>query len=213
MTPDLPKVLPRGRHAAPRHVVEASQRTRLLEAMAAVVAQRGYAATAVADVIRAAGVSRKTFYEHFTNKEDCFLQAYELGVQLLLEAIEAAQAEHAHDPLSAADAGVRAYLATLASRPEFARTFLIEAHAAGPAVHERRAEVLLRFEEQLRRVSDEVRRRNPQLPAPPDHRYRAVVGANNELVTEHVRVHGPAGVEALHERLLDVTLALLVGPG
>ena len=69
------RTLPRGRHAATREIVWTSQRERLLEAMAGVVADKGYARVAVADVIDHAGVSRKTFYEHFANKEACFLAA------------------------------------------------------------------------------------------------------------------------------------------
>ena len=74
--------LPRGRHAAPREVVWESQRGRLLAAMAEVVASKGYGAVAVRDVIARAGVSRKTFYEHFDNKEECFLAAYDAGVEV-----------------------------------------------------------------------------------------------------------------------------------
>lgn len=210
MEGELPRVLPRGRHAAPRAVVVASQRTRLLEAIAAVVAERGWAASSVADVIKHAGVSRKTFYEHFENKETCFLEAYDLGAELVLQAIDAAQADHPGDPLAAADAGVAAYLAALGSRPDFARTFLIEVLAAGPRALERRAEVLDRFAGQLRRIAEDARRALPGLPELPLHRYRASVGASNELVTEHVRRHGTAGLDALHEPLLDVTRTLLL---
>src|SRR3954454_17806727 len=99
MTASFPK-LPKGRHAAPPEVVWQSQRGRMLEAMALAVAEKGYGATAVADVIAGAGVSRKTFYEHFTNKEACFLAAYDAGVTLLLAAINDAVAA-ATDLLSA----------------------------------------------------------------------------------------------------------------
>src|SRR3954463_13954480 len=92
------RVLPRGRHAAPREVVAESQRERLLVAMADEVAAKGYANVAVADVIERAGVSRRSFYEHFTNKEDAFLAAYDAGVAGLLEAIgEAEEAAAAAD--------------------------------------------------------------------------------------------------------------------
>src|SRR3954463_3168983 len=80
------RVLPRGRHAAPREVVAESQRERLLVAMADAVAEKGYAHAAVADVIERAGVSRRTFYEHYANKEECFLAAYDAGVSGMLDA-------------------------------------------------------------------------------------------------------------------------------
>src|SRR5439155_260785 len=66
--------------------VASSQRARLLAAMANVVAAKGYAATTVADVVSAAGVSRSTFYELFASKEACFLDAYNQGVEDLLRA-------------------------------------------------------------------------------------------------------------------------------
>ena len=74
---DIPRRLPRGSHGLDRDVVEASQRTRLLEAVGRAVAERGYAAATIDDVVRRAGVSKKTFYDHFADKQDCFLAAYE----------------------------------------------------------------------------------------------------------------------------------------
>src|ERR1700752_5261293 len=91
----------------PRDVVWRSQRGRLLAAMAAAVAVKGYAGVAVADVIAQAGVSRKTFYEHFDNKEECFLAAYDAGVELILDAIDAAIADAAPEPVAIARAGTR----------------------------------------------------------------------------------------------------------
>ena len=70
-----PHALPPGRHGLPRSFVASNQRERLLEAVASVTARIGYPDTTVHDIHSAAGVSRKTFYEHFTNKEDAFLAA------------------------------------------------------------------------------------------------------------------------------------------
>ena len=88
-------VLPRGRHAAPRPVVREAQRVRMLAAMVQAVAEKGYARVAVADVIERAGVSRKTFYEQFANKEDCFLAAYDATVDDLLATIDASASRYA----------------------------------------------------------------------------------------------------------------------
>jgi len=202
--------LPRGRHAASRAVVEESQRGRLLGAMAAVVAEKGYARTAVADVISRAGVSRKSFYEHFANKEECFLLAYDAGVDLTLGMIEDALAAEP-DPLAATLAGVQGYLRALAAHPAFARTFLIEALGAGAAALDRRAAVHARFAAQLGAAHEAARVALPTLPAVPDSRMRACVGAVDELVVEHVRVAGPEGLEALTPAVVDVVVGLLVG--
>ena len=82
--PASPSRLPSGRHGLTRDVVVASQRTRLVDAMAQIVAEKGYPATTVADVVERAGVSRRTFYEQFADKEACFLAAYDAGLEAVL---------------------------------------------------------------------------------------------------------------------------------
>src|SRR5436190_446605 len=82
--------LPRGRHRLTREEVTASQRGRMLEAMALAVRDKGYTGTAVADVVAGAGVSRETFYQHFADKEDCFLAAQTAGDRFACEALVAA---------------------------------------------------------------------------------------------------------------------------
>jgi AcrR family transcriptional regulator len=205
------QVLPRGRNAAPREVVWESQRERLLEAMADAVAEKGFARVAVADVIERAGVSRKTFYEQFENKTECFMAAYDVGVDLMLDTIEQAIASAAPDPIEASRAGTRAYLELLAGNPEFARTFLIEVQAAGPEALERRTEIHERFARLLADVHRGIRERVPAIPEPPPHVFRACVGAINELVTDTLLRRGPEHLLELEQPLLDVQLALLVG--
>ena len=206
------RVLPKGRNAAAREVVWESQHARLLEAMAGAVAEGGYGATAVADVIARAGVSRKTFYEHFANKEDCFLAAYDAGVDALLAAIDEAVSAAAPDWIEAGRAGLTVYLRTMAENPDFARTYLIEVMAAGPAALERRAAVHERFARQMADTHAAVLADLPELPRPASHAYRACVGAINELVVTQMRSHGPEGLPELLPQLLGVQIALLGGP-
>ena len=134
---DIPRRLPRGTHGLDRDVVEASQRTRLLEAVGRAVAERGYAGATIDDVVRRAGVSKKTFYDHFADKQDCFLAAYEAASEELLERVREAHASE-DDWLERTRAGIRAYLRWLAADPALARVFLIEVAAAGPLALERR---------------------------------------------------------------------------
>jgi AcrR family transcriptional regulator len=207
----IPVVLPRGRYAAPRPVVREAHRVRMLEAMVRAVAEKGYARVAVADVVDRAGVSRKTFYEHFANKEDCFLAAYDVGVDGLLAAIDEALAEPAPDWLTAARRAVDVYLAKIAANPPFARAFLIEVLGAGPRALARRDLVQNRFAEQLAAIHRRARLDIPAIPEPAPYVFRAAVGAVNELVTAHVLAHGAETLAGLTDAILDVHLALLVG--
>jgi AcrR family transcriptional regulator len=208
---DILDVLPRGRHAAPRPVVRHAQRTRMLAAMVQAVADKGYARVAVADVIERAGVSRKTFYEQFANKDDCFLAAYDATVDELLATIDEALEALAPDWLAAHRAAVHAYLEALAASPEFARAFLIAVLGAGPEALARRAAVQDRFAAQLSDIHRRARADIPGIPDVPPYTFRAAVGAVTELVTAHVLEHGAETLPELADAVLDVQLALLVG--
>jgi AcrR family transcriptional regulator len=211
--PETLSRLPRGRHAAPREVVRESQRGRMLAAMATAVGERGYGAVAVADVIAGAGVSRRTFYEHFDNKEECFLAAYDAGVDAMLGAIDDAIGEAAAaggGALAIARAGTARYLQTLAANPAFARTFLVEVLAAGPSALERRGAVHGRFAEQLAVVHRAARSSRADAREPGPHVFRACVGAIYELVTDHVLRHGAESLPSLLDDLVDIERALLL---
>jgi AcrR family transcriptional regulator len=188
----------------------ASQRGRMLEAMAEVVAEKGYAATTVADVIGRAGVSRRTFYEQFRDKEACFLAAYDAGVELLLGALRRDD-DKEQDPVARARARTRAYLETLASEPAFARTFLIEVAAAGPAALERREAVHDRFAALLREQLAAARAQLPDLPEPPEEVYLAAVGATDLVVSRLVARGRVAELPQLEDAVLHIQLSLLTG--
>jgi AcrR family transcriptional regulator len=139
--------LPSGRHSLSREEVLASQRGRMLEAMASATAEKGYVQTTVGDVVKRAGVSRETFYEQFSGKEDCFIAAFDAGVDEVLETMAASLREDSGDadPFARLDRVLAMYLDALAAEPEFARTFLVEVYAAGPRAIERRATLQQRF--------------------------------------------------------------------
>jgi AcrR family transcriptional regulator len=204
--------LPRGPHRLAPEEVLASQRGRMLEAMAHAVAGKGYAATTVADVVGGAGVSRKTFYEHFRDKEECFLAAWDAGVQVLVDAVERAALEAEGEWRGHIRAGVRAYLHALAAQPDFARTFLIEVLAAGPEALERRAEVHARFAELLKTLHESYRADHPdEIPELPDEVFIATVGAVNELVTDRVRKGRTAELPELEDVISYLQIAFLAG--
>ncbi len=73
--------LPRGPHSLSREQVASNQRTRIAMAMLESIGEKGYVATTVSEVVSRAGVSRKAFYQHFANKEECFLATYDAIVE------------------------------------------------------------------------------------------------------------------------------------
>jgi AcrR family transcriptional regulator len=125
--------LPKGRHGLSREFIVGNQRERLLDAIANVVAAKGYARTRVADITDYAGVSRKTFYELFTDKEDCFLAAYDAITALLMDRMAGGLAAVAHDTWEAkVHALLGAFLRFLAAEPAFARMCVVEVLGSGP---------------------------------------------------------------------------------
>jgi AcrR family transcriptional regulator len=205
---DIPRRLPRGTHGLDPGVVAASQRTRLLEAVGRAVAERGYAATTIDDVVRGAGVSKKTFYEHFRDKLDCFLAAYESAGDELLARLREAQSGPG-DWLERTRRGIAAYLRWLAAEPALARVFLIEAAAAGPVAAERRERLRDRFADLLRELQDDARTDIPALPSPPDEVFHALVAAVDEVVVRRIRESGAADLPELEPVLLHLQVALL----
>jgi AcrR family transcriptional regulator len=213
-SPDIPRRLPRGTHGLDPSLVAASQRTRLLEAVGRTVAEKGYGATTIEDIVRGAGVSKKTFYEHFMDKLDCFLAAYEAASDELFEHVRGAQnaaeraaADGAGGAGSAAwlgrtRAGIHAYLRWLAAEPALARVFLIEVAAAGPDALERRERLRDRYAERMRdlQVANSV----------PDEIFHAAVAGADDLVVRRLREGGD--LLELEPILLYLQVALLAAP-
>jgi len=133
--PELSR-LPPGRHGLPREFVVHNQRERLIAGLAEAVAENGYASTTIAHITRHAAVSRRTFYEHFSSKDECFVCAYETVMEQLRERVAAAYEQQEEWP-RAVRAGIAAMLGFLAAEPNLARLSMVEALVAGPVVVER----------------------------------------------------------------------------
>jgi AcrR family transcriptional regulator len=208
---DIPRRLPRGSHGLDRGVVEESQRTRLLEAVGRAVADKGYAAATIDDIVRGAGVSKKTFYEHFADKEECFLAAYEAAAAELFRRVSESH-EAGADWLERTRAGIAAYLRWLAAEPALARVFLIEVAAAGPRAAEARERLRDRYALFLRERQDEARGHIPSLPRLPDEVFQAVVAAADDLVVRRLRAGAGAALPELEPVLVYLQVSLLAGP-
>ena len=133
--PELAR-LPPGRHGLPREFVAHNQRERLIAGLAEAIAENGYAGTTIAHITRHAAVSRRTFYEHFASKDECFVAAYDTVMAELRERVAQAFDEEDDWP-HAVKAGIGAMLHFLAAEPNLARLCMVEALVAGPVVVER----------------------------------------------------------------------------
>jgi AcrR family transcriptional regulator len=212
-TPDIPRRLPRGSHGLDRRLVVASQRTRLLEAVGRAVAEKGYADTTIDDIVRGAGVSKKTFYEHFADKQDCFVSAYEAAAEQLFERVRDA---HLRDPdddwLERTRAGIGAYLRWLAAEPALARVFLIEVGAAGARAAESRERLRDRYAQLLAELQEDARTDFPELPELPSEIFHAVVAAVDDIVVRKIREGGAEDLLRLEPILRYLQVSLLAGP-
>ena len=186
-------------------------RDRLVLGMVVAVAERGYAATTITDVVRHARVSRRTFYEHFADKEACFLAAYDAVSDSVLAGIAAAagQADGWEDEILAS---VRAYLQALAAEPSVARVFTVDILSAGPAALARRREVLRRFAAHIQAlVAEAIAAGAPARPLS-DRAALALVGAIHELVLATLEEDRGAELPALdHDVVARVSAVLTRG--
>lgn len=148
-----PHALPPGRHGLSRSFVARNQRERILDGVAVVSAERGYGEMAVADITQAAGVSRKTFYQHFRNKEDAFAAAYEELAGRLLSYVRTGLGRSETFEAGVIEC-VRAFLEFVASEPKFAHMCIVEVLAAGPEAVDRRNATMREFAQLIERGAE-----------------------------------------------------------
>ncbi len=177
-----------------------THRTRLLEGMALAVAAQGYADTTIADVVRAACVSRRTFYQHFGTKAECFIALYEAANRHTLDVLRRA-IDPGQEWQTQLDRALLAYLASMARNPALLRSLSIEILGLGVeglAARRRVNQELCRF---MLEVVNGAAGRGREVPVTQEMAV-AVVGGINELVLRAIeqglagqleQLAGPAG--------------------
>ncbi|MGH2878030.1 MAG: TetR/AcrR family transcriptional regulator [Solirubrobacteraceae bacterium] len=128
------------------------QRARIVSATFDVVAQRGAGSVTVAHVVERSGVSRRTFYENFDDREDCLLASFERAVTLASDRVIPAY-EVEKGWREQIRAGLVAFLAFCDEQPSVAQMLVCESQASGPRVARRRTDILAR----LTRIVDQGR--------------------------------------------------------
>jgi AcrR family transcriptional regulator len=164
-----------------------SHRVRLLQGFADAVSEHGYAAVTIADIVRHARMSKRTFYEHFADKEACFLATYVAATTIVLANAAAAFEVYKNERWEMQlEASIDAYVTALESNPALTRACLVEIHAAGPRALERRREVHAAFAKMLRSFARRTAKTHPAVQTITEEMATAVVGGINELLVVQV---------------------------
>jgi AcrR family transcriptional regulator len=199
--------LPAGRHGFSREQVAHHQRERLIAGLAAAVAEKGYAAVTLTDIVKGAKVSRRVFYANFESKEQCFLAAFEVVVghlrELVAEAIEGIP-DWPHQAIAATGAT----LGFLAAEPDLARLCLVESRGAGPAVTARFNQAAAEMAPLLRRGRGE-RPEGKRLPASTEE---STIGSLVSLAYRKVAAGEAAQLEDLLPDCAELVLLPYLGP-
>jgi AcrR family transcriptional regulator len=199
--------LPAGRHGYSREQVEHHQRERLIAGLAAAVAEKGYAAATLTDIVRHAKVSRRVFYANFESKEQCFLAAFEVVVEHLHELVAEAVEDVDGWPCQTI-AATRAVLAFLAAEPDLARLCLVESRGAGPAVTARFNEAV----GELAPLLAQGRAERPEGERLPDSTEDSTIGSLVSLVHRKVAAGEAAQLPDLLPDCAKLALLPYLGP-
>lgn len=182
--------------------------------LAAAVAEKGYQATTIADIVMHARVSKRTFYEHFADKEACLMALYEQGCLHLLAVVRSAADRPGAGWRELVNDGVTAYLNTLESMPAVTRTLLVEIQAAGPKAYRLRQQMQRRFADTLVEVVDAARAADPTVPQLSQLLAIALVGGVHEMmlqVTDPYTGTGPS-FTSLAPAVSQLVAAILTNP-
>lgn len=179
----------------PREFIAVRKRRRITDAMAELCAEQGYEATKIADIVRRAGVARKTLYDNFDGKEEVLLAAFDGAIGEITERMEDACEQAEGEWVDGVAAALRAFLGFVAEKPAAARLCLIEAVSATPAAS-------ARYDEAIQGFVDLLRRNAPSDTGLPDTIEETLVGGVAWILHQQIR-RGAA------EQALDLTPELL----
>jgi AcrR family transcriptional regulator len=200
------KMLPPGR-GTPRREAERNQRERLFAAMVATVAEKGYEATTVADLVALSGVSRSAFYRHFEDKQACFIAAVETMVDPTLERL--AGGGEGELGLENARGGFESLIEAIVKQPAAAKMCVVEVYAAGTAG----AELVDRMMESSTDVAAGLLEQVPGRQGMPRDVIRALVGGIQKVIHKRLYRGQVAELTELTPQLWDWLLCYPVPPG
>jgi AcrR family transcriptional regulator len=188
--------LPPGRHGLPREFVAENQRERLLNGVVEAVAEHGYNAATIGSITEAAGISRRTFYEHFRDKEGCFLAAYEMIDTHVRGAMLTAAERSAPGP-DRVRASLAALLEVLSRDLAVARFYLVEPLAAG-------GEIAARYRDAMALLGETLRPEGPPAGIDAEVRDQVLMGGVTRLISRRLEAGEPQRLPELLPDLVDL---------
>ncbi|MFL5901013.1 MAG: TetR/AcrR family transcriptional regulator [Solirubrobacterales bacterium] len=188
------------RHDLPREFVAFHKRRRIMDATAELTAEHGYEATKIGDIVRRAGVARKTLYDNFEGKEEVFLAAFDAAVEEVMGRVEGACAELDGSWEERVEAGLGAFLAYVVEEPARARMCMIEAMSATPAATRRYEDAVQGFVE----LTGRHVRHSDQLPETTEE---TLVGGVAWIVHQKIRRREAEKAMDLRPELAEFMLA------
>jgi len=200
---DPPEALPRGQHGLSRDQVQSVQRERVLRAFIELLAEDGYAKLGIARVCERAGVSHTTFYELFSDKEDCMCAAYDRYIEVVRRTARAKGILESKTWRQYVEGALDAYFDVLAADPKVARGFLVEMHDIGARAAARRTQALRGFAERRMLVESKLRKVDPLLKARPFSVHMATIQVQRILALEALEATPEPDFSSLRAELVD----------
>jgi AcrR family transcriptional regulator len=191
---------PPSRPELSREFIAVHKRRRIMDAIAELTAEQGYDSTKIGDIVRRAGVARKTLYDNFEGKEEVFLAAFDAAFEEAIGRVEEACAKIEGGWEERVQAGLAAFLAYVAEKPALARMCMIEALSATPTATERYEDAVQRFVELTKRTVPDI----DQLPDTVDE---TLVGGVAWIVYQQIRRGEAEKAEDLLPELSEFMLA------
>jgi AcrR family transcriptional regulator len=177
-----------------------------MDALAELTAEQGYEATKISDIVRRAGVARKTLYDNFEGKEEVFLAAFDAARDEVLRRVEESGAELDGDWQDRVEAGLSAFLTYVAEEPTLARMCMIEALSATPATTQR-------YEDTMETFVQLTKRALPKDDRMPDTIGETLVGGVAWIVYQQIRRGEAERAEDLLPELTEFMIAPYLGGG
>jgi AcrR family transcriptional regulator len=181
-----------------------------MAALTELLAERGYAAVRIGDLVARAGVSRASFYEHFADKEACLLAAYDLFAQRVMAVVTLPFGPDMTWP-HYVETMLTAYLETLEGDMTAARAFLVEMDAAGHRARQRRRDAMHGFAQVWSERHAQIRARDRSLGELPPVVYLALAFSVRAVVEDALLDAGSPPLTELAPGLVTMINAVVQG--